>query len=91
MVRTRPTDRRQVHLVIAPARAGKTTALGVLAHTWTGGGGYILGLAPSATAAAQLAEATGIWRPIEVARRNAAINSAASGPLPDAARARGAN
>ena len=60
MVRTLATDRRQVQLVIAPAGAGKTTALRVLAHTWIGGGGDILGLAPSATAAAQLAEATGI-------------------------------
>ncbi len=60
MVQTLATDRRQVQLVIAPAGAGKTTALKVLADTWTGGGGDILGLAPSATAAAQLAEATGI-------------------------------
>ena len=60
MVRTVATDRRRVQLVIAPAGAGKTTALKVLAHTWTAGGGHILGLAPSAAAAAQLAEATGI-------------------------------
>ena len=60
MVRTLATDRRRVQLVIAPAGAGKTTALKVLADTWTGGGGHILGLAPSAAAAAQLAEATGI-------------------------------
>lgn len=46
--------------MIAPAGAGKTTALRVLADTWTAGGGHILGLAPSAAAAAQLAEATGI-------------------------------
>ena len=60
MVQTLATDRRRVQLVIAPAGAGKTTALRVLASTWTGGGGHILGLTPSATAAAQLAEATGI-------------------------------
>ena len=60
MVRTLATDRRRVQLVIAPAGAGKTTALKVLADTWTAGGGHILGLAPSAAAAAQLAEATGI-------------------------------
>ena len=60
MVRTVATDRRRVQLVIAPAGAGKTTALKVLADTWTAGGGHILGLAPSAAAAAQLAEATGI-------------------------------
>src|SRR5829696_4034417 len=60
MVRTVATDRRRVQLVLAPAGAGKTTALKVLADLWTAGGGHILGLAPSAAAAAQLAEATGI-------------------------------
>jgi conjugative relaxase-like TrwC/TraI family protein len=60
MVRIVATDRRRVQLVIAPAGAGKTTALRVLADTWTAGGGHILGLAPSAAAAAQLGEATGI-------------------------------
>jgi hypothetical protein len=60
MVRTVATDRRRVQLVLAPAGAGKTTALKVLADLWTAGGGHVLGLAPSAAAAAQLAEATGI-------------------------------
>ena len=60
MVRTLALDPRRVQLVIAPAGAGKTTALRALAHTWTAGGGHVLGLAPSAAAAAQLAEATGI-------------------------------
>src|SRR5829696_5894693 len=43
-----------------PRGAGKTTALKVLAELWTAGDGHVLGLAPSAAAAAQLAEATGI-------------------------------
>src|SRR5215207_10198518 len=60
MVRTVATDRRRVQLVIAPAGAGKTTALKALADAWTAGGGHILGLAPSAAAEAQLADATGI-------------------------------
>jgi conjugative relaxase-like TrwC/TraI family protein len=60
MVLTVATDRRRVQLVLAPAGAGKTTALKVLADMWTAGGGHILGLAPSAAAAAQLGEATGI-------------------------------
>jgi ATP-dependent exoDNAse (exonuclease V) alpha subunit len=60
MVRTVATDRRRVQLVLAPAGAGKTTALRVLADLWTAGGGHIVGLAPSAAAAAQLAEATSI-------------------------------
>ena len=58
MVQMLTTDRRRIQLVIAPAGAGKTTALKVLADTWTGGGGHILGLAPSATAAHQLQQAT---------------------------------
>ena len=60
MVQTLAVDRRGVLLVIAPAGAGKTTALKVLADTWIGGGGHILGLAPSATAAHQLQQATGM-------------------------------
>jgi hypothetical protein len=60
MVQTLATDRRRVQLVIAPAGAGKTTALKVLADTWIGGGGQILGLAPSAAAAHQLQRATGM-------------------------------
>jgi AAA domain len=60
MVRTLAADPSRLQLVIAPAGAGKTTALRVLANTWTGGGGHVLGLAPSATAAAQLTDATGI-------------------------------
>ena len=60
MVQTLATNPRRVQLVIAPAGAGKTTALKVLADTWTGGGGHILGLAPSATAAHQLQQTTGM-------------------------------
>ena len=60
MVRNLATDHRRVQLVIAPAGAGKTTALNVLARTWTAGGGHVLGLTPSAAAAAQLTQATGI-------------------------------
>jgi conjugative relaxase-like TrwC/TraI family protein len=60
MVRTVATDRRRLQLVLAPAGAGKTTALKALADLWAAGGGHIVGLAPSAAAAAQLAEATGI-------------------------------
>ena len=37
MVRTLALDHRRVQLVIAPAGAGKTTALRALAHTWTAG------------------------------------------------------
>jgi ATP-dependent exoDNAse (exonuclease V) alpha subunit len=47
-------------LAIAPAGAGKTTAMRALTLAWTQDGGQVIGLAPSAAAAAVLAEQTGI-------------------------------
>ncbi|WP_062995190.1 MobF family relaxase [Nocardia mikamii] len=44
----------------APAGTGKTTAMRVLVHAWHASGGTVLGLAPTAAAAAVLAETTGI-------------------------------
>ncbi len=44
----------RVQLALAPAGAGKTTALATLARAWTAGGGTVLGLAPSAVATAGL-------------------------------------
>src|SRR5829696_2223882 len=49
-----------LQLAIAPAGAGKTTAMRALTLAWTQDGGHMLGLAPSAAAAAVLAEQTGI-------------------------------
>ncbi len=43
---------RWVQLALAPAGTGKTTALRVLARAWAEDGGTVLGLAPSAAAAA---------------------------------------
>ena len=43
-----------LQLALAPAGTGKTTAMQVLARAWTGAGGTVLGLAPSAVAAAEL-------------------------------------
>src|SRR5829696_7341843 len=80
MVRTVAIDRRRVQLVLAPAGAGKTTALKVLADLWTAGGGHIVGLAPSAAAAGQLGEATGITTDT-LARLTWAIDHRQ--PLPD--------
>ena len=51
---------RQVALALAPAGAGKTTAMSVLAKTAHDLGYEVVGLAPSAAAAAVLTEATGI-------------------------------
>jgi AAA domain len=50
----------RAQLAIAPAGAGKTTAMRALTLAWTQDGGQVLGLAPSAAAAAVLGEQTGI-------------------------------
>ena len=50
----------RLRLAIAPAGAGKTTAMRAIALAWTQDGGQVVGLAPSAAAAAVLAEHTGI-------------------------------
>jgi conjugative relaxase-like TrwC/TraI family protein len=60
LVRAMATSGRRVQLALAPAGAGKTTAMRVLAGVWTEAGADVLGLAPSAAAAAALRDATGI-------------------------------
>ena len=59
LVRAMCTSGARLHLAIAPAGAGKTTAMSTLARAWGDSGGQVLGLAPSAAAAAQLRDATG--------------------------------
>ena len=54
------TSGARLQLAIAPAGAGKTTAMRALALAWTQDGGQVIGLAPSAAAAAVLGEQTGI-------------------------------
>jgi len=54
------TSGARLQLAIAPAGAGKTTAMRALTLAWTEDGGQVLGLAPSAAAAAVLGEQTGI-------------------------------
>jgi conjugative relaxase-like TrwC/TraI family protein len=54
------TSGARLQLAIAPAGAGKTTAMHALALAWSQDGGQVLGLAPSAAAAAVLGEQTGI-------------------------------
>ncbi len=54
------TSGARLQLAIAPAGAGKTTAMRALTLAWTQDGGQLLGLAPSAAAAAVLGEQTGI-------------------------------
>ena len=60
LVRQMCTSGARLQLAIAPAGAGKTTAMRALTLAWTEDGGHLLGLAPSAAAAAVLAEQTGI-------------------------------
>ncbi|WP_091414938.1 MobF family relaxase [Friedmanniella luteola] len=59
LVRSMVTSGSRLQLAIAPAGAGKTTALHTLTRAWTEAGGEVIGLAPSAVAAAQLGEQTG--------------------------------
>jgi conjugative relaxase-like TrwC/TraI family protein len=46
-------------VLTAPAGAGKTTTLGAAAHIWQNAGFNVVGLAPSARAAAELGHSTG--------------------------------
>jgi conjugative relaxase-like TrwC/TraI family protein len=59
LVRSMCTSRARLQLAIAPAGAGKTTAMRALVQAWSDSGGQVVGLAPSAAAAAQLGDATG--------------------------------
>jgi conjugative relaxase-like TrwC/TraI family protein len=59
LVRALATSGARLQLAIAPAGSGKTTALQVLTHAWTRSGGTVIGLAPSAAAAAVLRQQTG--------------------------------
>jgi conjugative relaxase-like TrwC/TraI family protein len=60
LVRQMCTSGARLQLTIAPAGAGKTIAMRALTLAWTQEVGQVLGLAPSAAAAAVLAEQTGI-------------------------------
>jgi conjugative relaxase-like TrwC/TraI family protein len=60
LVRQMCTSGARLQLAIAPAGAGKTTAMRALTLAWTEDGGQVIGLAPSAAAAAVLRKQTGI-------------------------------
>ncbi|WP_406279052.1 MobF family relaxase [Nocardia sp. NBC_00881] len=53
------TSGLRVHTANAPAGSGKTTAMAVLTDAWHASGGQVLGLAPTASAAAVLGESIG--------------------------------
>ena len=59
LVRAMCSSGARLQLAIAPAGAGKTTAMRTLIRAWTDSSGQVLGLAPSAAAAAQLRDAAG--------------------------------
>jgi hypothetical protein len=59
LIRAMCTSGTLLQLAIVPAGAGKTTAMSTLVQAWIDGGGEVIGLAPSAAAAAQLRDATG--------------------------------
>ncbi|SDS99627.1 DNA primase, catalytic core [Friedmanniella luteola] len=59
LVRAMASSGCRLQLAIAPAGAGKTTALAALTRAWTADGGQVVGLAPSAAAAGQLRGHTG--------------------------------
>ncbi|WP_268793754.1 AAA family ATPase [Mycolicibacterium wolinskyi] len=48
------TNGRRLALALAPAGAGKTTAMAALSQAWRSSGGRVLGLAPTAAAAIEL-------------------------------------
>ena len=56
LVREMASSGARLQLGIAPAGAGKTTAMQALSRAWANGGGTVIGLAPSAVAAAGLGE-----------------------------------
>ncbi|MEU1527117.1 MobF family relaxase [Nocardia rhamnosiphila] len=53
------TSDLRIHAANAPAGAGKTTAMRVLTEAWHASGGTVVGLAPTAAAAAELGAAIG--------------------------------
>ncbi len=59
LVRAMASSGARLQVAIAPAGAGKTTAMHTLATAWVEAGGDVLGLAPSAAAADALSEQLG--------------------------------
>ena len=60
LVRQMCTSAARLQVAIAPAGAGKTTAMRAVTLAWTQEGGQVLALAPSAAAAAVLGQQAGI-------------------------------
>ncbi|GAA2153500.1 DNA primase catalytic core [Humibacillus xanthopallidus] len=64
LVRGMSTSGARLQLAIAPAGAGKTTALRALSTTWANAGGHVIGLAPSAAAAAVVRDQISTLTPV---------------------------
>ncbi len=56
----------RVQLAIAPAGSGKTTAMRALTSAWENAGGHVIGLAPSAAAAAALRDQIDTHQTVQV-------------------------
>ncbi|WP_280476306.1 MobF family relaxase [Nocardia asiatica] len=59
LVQAFATSGQRFQVAVAPAGTGKTTAMRVLTNAWTSEGGTVVGFAPTAKAAGQLAEDSG--------------------------------
>lgn len=82
LVRGMATSGARVQLGIAAAGTGKTTAMGALTRAWEEAGGNVVGLAPSAAAAAALGEHTGATTDT-LAKLIHALDGAQQGQIPD--------
>ncbi len=60
LVRELATSGARLQVALAPAGTGKTTAMSVLARAWAEDGGHVIGLAPTAAAAAVLGTELGV-------------------------------
>jgi len=60
LVRELATSGARLQVALAPAGTGKTTAMSVLARAWAEDGGHVVGVAPTANAAAVLGTELGV-------------------------------
>ncbi len=83
LVRGMATSGARLQLAIAPAGAGKTTAMRALARAWENGGGTLIGLAPSAAAAAVLRDQIDTNGAVRTDTLAKLTHHLANGDLPD--------
>ena len=83
LVRGMATSGVRLQLAIAPAGAGKTTAMRALARAWENGGGTLIGLAPSAAAAAALRDQIDTVASVQTDTLAKLTHHLANGDLPE--------